>query len=418
MSNAAGRPAETLSGALSRRFLPGLPVLLMALAGCTPQKDRPAQRTDDSRGFSFFRPVEKEPSAPSLRDVWPPRAIWVVRQKYHSPEEIAEVMDNCCQAGFNTVLFQVRGEAVAYYLSRIEPSIYEDNGQLPPFDPLAVACREAHRRGMALHAWVNVMPGAKGRQPPADSRHVYNAHPDWFWYDQQGRRQPLADFYVSVNPCLPQVRAYLVDVMREIVTRYPVDGLHLDYIRFPLDECPKGVDYPYDKATLALYRKAMGKRPQDDAAAWSRWRTEQVTQLVREVRAMVKQARPSAVLTAAVGADVDEYRRHYFQDGAAWLRGNLVDLVFVMNYQAQTATFQKRQAAWLKAAGQKWVAAGIGEYMHREDRVTIDQLKLARQWGRGLGIFSYNSLFRGDAASRRRLDAIRPLIRQPAAATQ
>ncbi|MBI4579561.1 MAG: family 10 glycosylhydrolase [Planctomycetes bacterium] len=361
------------------------------------------------RGPGLPRP-EPEPPPPALKDVWPPRAIWVARMTYRTPDDVVRVMDNCCRAGFNTVLFQVRGEGTVYYPSRIEPWGGEYANAPPNFDPLAVACREAHRRKMALHAWMNVMPAWRGDRPPTNPRQLYNAHPEWFWYDPQGHRQPLGEFYLSLNPCLPDVRQYLAALSREIITRYPVDGLHLDYIRFPMDEVRKGVDYPYDRHTLALYREATGLRPQDNTAAWNRWRTEQVTGLVREIRAMHKQARPNLLLTAACGPDLVEFKQRYFQDGAAWLRVGLVDAVFVMNYNTSTAAFRKRQDAWRQAAGGRMVVAGIGEYMHKDDQTTTEQLRLAKQWARGFALFSYQSLFTGEPAKQRRLAALGALI--------
>ncbi len=347
---------------------------------------------------------------PPLTDVWPPRAVWVVRQAYDSPAQIAEVMDQVRSAGLNTVLFQVRGNGTAFYRSSIEPLAYEYTNGDPGFDPLSVACREAHRRGLALHAWVNVMPAWCGGEPPPDSDQLYNAHPEWCLYDQKGKRQPLGSFYVSLNPCLPAVRAYLVRVFREIVERYPVDGLHLDYIRFPTEESPPGSDYPYDPKTLALYKKATGRNPRDDPARWSEWRTQRVTQLVRDIRSMMRRARPEAKLTAACAADIDPAREQHFQDGSAWLRGHLVDLVFVMNYSADPRTFRLRQEAWQRAAAGRPLAAGIGLYLHASDRVTVDQLKLARQWGGAFSLFSSGCLLDGSSRSRQRLTAIRPIL--------
>ena len=196
------------------------------------------------------------------------------------------MIERCSRAGFNTVLFQVHLTRTAFYRSRHEPWTEEYPGGDPGFDPLETAVQEAHARGMALHAWVNVMPGWRGSEPPRDRRQLYNAHRDWFLRDQSGRLQPLGEFYVSVNPCLPEVRRYLVSVFEEIVTRYAVDGLHLDYIRFPLDKAPRGSDYPHDAHTLQFYRQATGKRPQDSRSRWTLWRQQQVTQLVREIRLM------------------------------------------------------------------------------------------------------------------------------------
>ncbi len=383
-----------------------------AMTGCTPEQvgggaapGPGPTRAPGGRKFSLFKPSEPEPRPPDHRTVWPPRAVWVVREEYRSPAEITSLMESIRQAGLNTVLFQVRGNATAYYRSSIEPSAYASD---PGFDPLEIACREAHRRGLAIHAWVNVMPAWKGPTPPTDPRQLWNAHPDWLWYDQNGRRQPLGDYYVSVNPCRPEVRQYLVGVFREILQRYPVDGLHLDYIRFPNDKSPRGSDYPYDARTLALYRQVTGKRPQDGKASWSQWRTQQVTQLVREIRQMTRSVGRPVRLTASCGADLARWRTDHFQDGPAWLKGKLVDLVFVMNYQTSTRIFEQRQQEWFNAAPGCWAAPGLGVYEHRTAAVTIDQLKLAQRWGHGFGLFSAGSLF--SAAGRQRLEAIKPVL--------
>ncbi|MGE0481604.1 MAG: glycoside hydrolase family 10 protein, partial [Phycisphaerae bacterium] len=170
------------------------------------------------------------PKQAAIRD-W--RAIWVTRFDYKSEADVQRIIRNCADAGFNQVVFQVRGNANAFYDSKLEPWAVELGGKHPGWDPLAVAVRAARARKVGLHAWVNVMPAWRGTKPPANPEQLYNKRPEWFWYDQHGNRQALSDFYVSLNPCLPEVREYHVDVFEEIVARYDVDGLHLDYIRFP-----------------------------------------------------------------------------------------------------------------------------------------------------------------------------------------
>jgi len=380
-------------------------VLLLSMFGCQPPLgEEPLLRIGEPTRYV---------RSPDPATVWPPRAIWVVRQVYDSPEQIATLMENCRQAGFNTVLFQVRGNGTAFYRSKIEPWAEEYKNGDPGFDPLAVACHEAHCRGLALHAWVNVMPAWHGPSPPADQAQLYHTHPEWFLTDQHGRRQPLdSKFYVSLNPCLPEVREYLVKVFADLVRRYPIDGLHLDYIRFPLDKSPKANDYPHDRTTLKLYRSATGKRPGDDMGAWARWRTQQVTQLVSDIRQMVQRIRPGIRLSAACGPDLNKWGGRYHQDGSTWLRSGLVDCVFVMNYTPNISTFRQRQEAWFRAAPGKWIASGLGAFLHTNDGVTIEQLKLAERWGHGFSIFSSSSLFSEERRSRQRLDAIRPMLQE------
>lgn len=371
-------------------------LVLLLFTGCPPQgKDR------FSTGLGAGK---KEPPPPDLREVWPPKAIWVVRQVYDSPQQIADLMERIKNTGLNTVFFQVRGNGTVYYDSDIEPldPAFEEE---PDFDQLTVACREAHRRGLALHAWVNVMPAWKGEQPPEDPEQLYNKHPEWFWYDREGEQQPLG-WYVSLNPCLPEVRQYLVRVFREIAANYPIDGLHLDYIRFPSD-VNKNKDYPHDTRTHSLFKKATGGlRPSDAPHRWTEWRIQQVTKLVRGISHMLKENRPRALLTAAVGADYEHHRERYFQDGPAWLRNKLIDAAFTMNYTTDTRKFRRRQEAWREAVPNRHVAVGIGTYLHKNPRVTYNQLEFAEYWGSGFSLFSANALFSNTAHSRRILEAV------------
>lgn len=338
------------------------------------------------------------------------------RDVYKSPQQIAALMEAAKQAGLNTVLFQVRGHAEVYYFSAIEPFAYEFPPGGPGFDPLSVACHEAHTRGLALHAWINVMPAWAGDKPPDDRKHLYHTHPEWFWYDQKKRRQPLNGWYVSLNPCLPEVRNYLVGICREIVTRYPVDGLHLDYIRFPTDQSPRGSDYPHDARTLELYRQATGLKPSGNRKAWSQWRTHQVTRLVWEIHSMVKRERPKVLLTAACPPDLATARNNYLQDGPLWLKSGYVDGVFLMNYSSSSKTYRTRHETWQRESGGRRVAAGIGVYMHGSDATSLEQLKMARQWGGGFAFFSSPYLFSGWPTSQKRLATLKPILLEMKAA--
>lgn len=325
------------------------------------------------------------------------RAVWVTRWDFKSPSDIAKVMDNCKMAGFNTVLFQVRGAGTVLYRSRIEPWADELGGRDPGFDPLAVACAEGHRRGLDVHAWVNLMPGWHGDKPPKDPRQLYNARPDWFLRDAQGRRQPLG-WYSSLNPCYPEVRTYLTSLMKEIVTRYPVDGLHLDYARFPnewskaYEGWPAVPDYPRDPRTIAMFRKATGRLPDDAPTLWSQWRTDQVTQLIRDIRIETLKARPRAALTVAVGPVPEEHKRNHFQDTPKWIAEGIVDGVFPMNYAGDFPTYASRLAVWERVGGDVPVVTGV-MFDRREPGLVASQVVRASQTGSHFAAFAYNSLF-------------------------
>ncbi len=325
------------------------------------------------------------------------RAIWVTRWDYKSPRDIAKVMDNAAAGGFNTVMFQVRGHGTAFYRSKLEPWADELGGRDPGFDPLLIATHEAHERGLSIHAWVNVMPGWRGDKPPTNARQLYHTHSDWFWRDAHGRREPLG-WYNNLNPCLPEVRRYLVAVIKEIVAGYQVDGLHMDYIRFPNEwnkAYAKGAtvpDFPRDPRTLMLFKQDTGKTPEQSPNQWGQWRSEQVTHLVKDIRQMCTNTNPRLKLTAAVGAHPDRARRLHFQNVEAWLALGLLDAVFPMNYDADLRTFQRRLDAWAGMGLRVPVVMGV-MFDKRSPELVREQVRLARLTLKHVAAFAYNSLY-------------------------
>ncbi|HOA74705.1 MAG TPA: family 10 glycosylhydrolase [Phycisphaerae bacterium] len=330
----------------------------------------------------------------------PVRAIWVTRFDYKTADDVCRIMQNCQEAGFNTVVFQVRGNGTAFYRSQLEPWAEQFDFKDPGFDPLEVAVVQAHERGLELHAWMNVMPAWRGTKPPSDPRQLYNAKPEWFWYDQHGNRQALSTFYVSLNPCLPEVRQYLVDVFREVVGGYDVDGLHLDYIRFP-SEPPatppgSGLDYPRDARTLALYKEQTGLTPDENIEAWNQWRTDAVTQLVADIRDMMRRTKPRAVLAVAGGSNRKESLR-FFRDDQTWVERGLIDAIYPMNYQSNLEKFKEGLTMWVPAptgvavVPGMWFASRLGPEEGPE--VARQQVEYALHTTGNVCVFSYSSLF-------------------------
>ncbi|MFQ5807913.1 MAG: glycoside hydrolase family 10 protein [Phycisphaerae bacterium] len=346
-------------------------------------------------------------TGPQVRQ--PMRAIWVTRWDYKTTDDVTRIIENCADAGFNVVLFQVRGNGTAFYDSTFEPWADELGGSDPGFDPLKLACREAHERGIELHAYVNVMPAWRGTEPPANPEQLYNKHPEWFWYDAEGNRQPLEHrvggrqraWYVSLNPCLPEVREYLVDVFCDLVSRYDVDGLHLDYIRFPNEPVVSGEkipDYPRDERTLAVYKEETGLTPDHNPEAWNQWRTDCVTKVVADIHAMLRRTKPRAVLSAAVGS-VRERALHHFQDARRWMDDGIIDVVFLMNYTDSPERFAERIDPWLEDEPEVPVVPGLWFGRHRDKSVeeaaaaVREQIEIAREKTGDFCVFTYSSLF-------------------------
>jgi uncharacterized lipoprotein YddW (UPF0748 family) len=352
-----------------------LAVALFGLAGCG--------NTPLSASIPHARPAE--------------RAIWVTRFDYKTRDDVTMIVDRCKSAGFNTILFQVRGNATAFYPSSFEPWAEQLGGVDPGFDPLQTAITAAHRQGMRIAAWMNVMPAWWGKEPPKDPQQVYNKHPEWLWVDQHGARQPLSNkFYVSLNPCLPAVRHYIVGVLRDVVARYDLDELHLDYLRFPNEQPPgepdrSKLDYPRDATTVGLFEADTGKKPDADPAAWKAWRTEQVSILLQDIRRMMRETKPSVELSAAVGV-VPENALSHFQDSESWLAQDLLDVVYPMNYTPKLDTFDQNVASWKKISKGHHVVMGVS--LEAGDvSVAGEQLDSSLRAFNGYSAYAYSSIF-------------------------
>ena len=185
------------------------------------------------------------------------RAMWVQRASLTSPTSVLSVVEMAAAAGFNTLIVQVRGRGDAFYRSDREPRAVALAPQPSSFDPLALMVARAHRAGLKVHAWVNINLISEPA-PNQSPQHVVNAHPEWLMVPR-----PLAAELASMNPKRPEFLqrlseyakarsdrveglflsplnedavAHTVRVIGDIASRYELDGIHLDYIRFPNDE--------------------------------------------------------------------------------------------------------------------------------------------------------------------------------------
>ena len=316
------------------------------------------------------------------------RALWVTRWDYKTPDDIRLIMERARLAHFNVIFFQIRGNADAFYDSRYEPWAEELGGRHPGFDPLSVAIQEAHRKGLELHAYINVLTGWKGSAPPRSMLHLWRTHHAWFTRNVYGTPQPLGNGYLQLTPGMRSVRDHIVNVVADIVRRYPVDGIHLDYVRYLSER------YSYDPVSVSAFRRATGRHPADLPGSWQTYRRDLVNRLVRRIRNTMRAIKPSLPLSAAVLGRMEEARATYSQDVAYWLAEDLIDVSYPMIYEKNPRAFAAQLADHLRASPGKPVYPGIGLYRHDRASQTIRQIEIARTFGaRGFAIFDYRSLF-------------------------
>jgi len=357
--------------------------------------------------LSLGRPASRLP---------PVRALWVTRFDYETPEDVRSIIANVGQSGFTDVFFQIRGNGTVFYRSAVEPWAYELSGSDvssvgtdPGWDPLQTAIDAARGTGLRVHAYMNVLPGWKGRSdPPAESKQLWTQHPDWFMVDSLGNKMlPTSGWYSFLNPVIPEVRAHLRDIARELC-RYDVAGIHLDYIRYPNDyrivapeiypdaseeEILRHSEFSYDPSSLAGLVDRFGRDVTKKQI--TRFRCDSVSRVVRDISYVMQAEKPGdCILSASVKGNPVEGKFRAYQDSGAWAREGLVDWVVQMNYG--TRSFSRYLSDMRKAAGRRGFRASVitGIYCKNDIDVILEQIDLAEDSGcRGLAFFSYTFLF-------------------------
>lgn len=358
--------------------------------------------------FTLTRSVG--PAVPSVR------ALWVTRFDYDSPADVTAIINNVAAAGFTDIFFQIRGNGSVFFKSDLEPWAHDLSGRDlaklgtdPGWDPLQLAIDTAKPSGLRVHAYMNTLPGWKGlADPPAAAGQLWTKHRDWFMVDSLGARmRPTSGWYAFVNPVLPEVRAHLRGIVKELC-RYDIAGVHIDYIRYPNDyalvagqhypdatqeELARHSDFSYDDASMnALFEKYGADVTKEEISAFRR---DSVSQLVRDISYVIQMEKPDAcLLSASVMGNPIEGKTHAYQDSGAWARRGLVDWVVQMNYA--TKSFN-RYLEWMKkATGNRKFRSSVvvGLYLKHDVEETLAQIETVKQSGcRGLAFFSYKFLF-------------------------
>lgn len=273
------------------------------------------------------------------------RGVWITRFNYAYPDadsmknRIITIMQKTAAANFNTVFFQVRGQAETLYPSPLEPWSKLVGATDPGFDPVALAVHEAHKHGLTFYAYINLMPLWNDQNPPDDPNHLYFKHgpegdPDssWLCFQQNGKPMQLNEYYY-LNPALPEVKSYLKKVIGHFVKNYNVDGLHFDRIRYP------GPTYLYDPYSIQQFGMDSLRSPLT-RADWARWK---LTDLVEDVVAEALLIKPYLVISAATWGmyrtdDINGYEHfgsgyeNYYQDAIDWLEKGIMDFIVPMIY--------------------------------------------------------------------------------------
>ncbi|QDL11732.1 glycoside hydrolase family 10 protein [Brasilonema sennae CENA114] len=332
-------------------------------------------------------PLNKRLAQPEIRAMWLDRGTII---RAGSEQRLAEIFDRIAQAGINTIFFETVNAGYTIYPSKIAP---QENPLVRNWDPLASAVKLAHERGIELHAWVWTFAAGNERHNrllninPNYPGPVLAAHPDWAGYDNRGQMIPSGQTKPFFDPANPQVRQYLLSLYEEIVSRYDVDGLQLDYIRYPFQDPSANRTYGYGKAAREQFQQLTGTDPakisprqQQLWQKWTEFRTQQIDSFVAQV-SQLRQKRPNLILSAAVFPLPEQERIQKLQQHwEVWARRGDIDLIVPMTYAQDTPRFERLAQPWITTAtqlGSSLLVPGI-RLLSLQTVGAFDQIQLVR----------------------------------------
>ncbi len=365
-----------------RRFLPILLVCLSLLGG----------------GTATAGTATAEDSPP---EQW--RSYWVdaFNEGIYTPDQVSTLIDDALAVNANALIVQT-ARRYDCFCNRAQYPRTDAAVDPAPYDPLDEVIAQAHAAGLEVHAWVNVNTMWNSATPPRSADHVFNRHGPSAtgtdrWLNRKADGTELVGANAYVDPGHPDAVEYIVSAIRSIVREYDVDGINLDYVRYPDGSAQTThSDWGYNEVSVERFRRATGRTdvPEPADPQWSDWRRDQVTNLVRRIYLGIWETAPSVRLSMDAitygfgpqttgGWETTRTYREVLQDWAGWLDEGIMDTVVAMNYKRDWQPDQARMfAEWSEfladSQGERQAVNGPALYLNSvSDSVRQAHLALA-----------------------------------------
>lgn len=351
------------------------------------------------------------------------RAYWAdaFNRGFKTQAQADQMIEDALASRANAIFLQVRQRGNSFYLNSLEP-LADDATWSSGFDPLQYLIERAKPKGLEVHAWFTITPIWLAATPPRDPKHIFNLHgPNaggdnmWMTVGSTGLVSPS-----YVDPGHPGVAEHTANVILHAVKNYDLDGVHLDYIRYPEPINGSG-DQGYNPRSIDRFNRLelLDGRPRSTDPRWTDFRRQQVTQFVRQVYLRVNELKPQvkvsgALITWGQGPATDaEFRQRdayttVFQDWRSWLEEGILDLAMPMNYFAEprNGSFLDRWAEFEKDRQyRRMTLIGLGNYLSPIEG-SLAQLRRALAPSRtgnragGVAFYSYANTNMQDTAGR------------------
>lgn len=315
-----------------------------------------------------------------------------------SRERMDRLVDFTREMKADTLYVQIYRENKAWFPSKVGDSgPYRGALAAVSGDPFEYLIEKAHKAGIEVHAWVNLLSLGANAEAPLLKKYG----PD-ILTRSVAEKKSLEDYKIDsqffLEPGDPRVREELVKMVEEILYAYPsLDGLQFDYIRYP-DMHPAFGRTPVNEER---YKKATGASVIDEKSeSWHDWQRGQVTGLLRQLSNVALAIRPDLVISTTGLVPYSRARLEAFQDWKFWVQSGLIEYVTLMAYPPDVDTFEKNiQDAQKQLGTLDRVNIAVGAYKFLKDPQTFEtQWRMAEAAGfRSCVVFHYGNLLENPA---------------------
>lgn len=321
------------------------------------------------------------------------KGIWI-RLADKTPDELKATIKKIAETGFNAILPETVYNGYAIY-----PDAHPLLPQLPQFegwDPLQLMIDECEKYNIQVIPWCELF-FVGGENSP-----LVAAKPEWIGEFRTGKRySDLEAGYHYLCPSRPEVADFILSWVDTLLSRYPVQQIQYDYIRYSLSE-PWEKGYCYCDYCRKKVQKdknfdilAITPENEEEWKEWNEYRINNITNFVIRSNQFLKEQHPGVLLSVDVVSNPQESLEHKFQNWESWVQNNLVDEIYIMNYYVDNESVRKDTESLKKIVSGSNIApiVGLGPFMKLEPETLLDQIEITRENGaRGVCLFAFNSM--------------------------
>lgn len=318
------------------------------------------------------------------------RGVWH-RLTEKNPEELIKTLDRLKEGHFNAIFPETWYHGMTIYPSEVVDQLPQFKG----WDPMKVLVEEGKKRGIEVHPWMECFFVG------VDEKHSLEYYKDWLAVNREGKIiSELEEGYIYLCPSREESRQLVLNVYKELVSKYDIDGLQLDYVRYPRSK-PYEKGYCYCEHCQEEFKKKYGVNPLDITPTnnpemwekWRKWREDNITTFVEKTVKELKAIKKDLEISAAVFPEYEQSLNEIMQNWKLWIDKGWLDFVCPMIYSDDIEWVDKMSKEFIEKAKVIPVAPGIAPFMKiPPNNIMYQIIALRKNGAAGVVMFALHSV--------------------------